>query len=264
MQRYPADLVVNNYNNIPIFFSQIAAYSDLMIKIRYSDERGKADFGWLQSFHTFSFGNYFDRRHMHFGPLRVINEDFVMPGKGFGTHPHDNMEIITYILDGALEHKDSMGSGSIIRPGDIQRMSAGTGVTHSEFNPSQDESVHLLQIWILPAKENINPSYAQKHFPEDERHNRLTLLASQSGRDGSLSLCQDTDLYTSALQSGHVLRFEPKQQRQQWVQVAKGEVYLNNQVLKAGDGAAIEDENILTFEKANKAEFLLFDMAKYE
>lgn len=231
-----------------------------MIKIRYSDERGTVDFGWLQSFHTFSFGHYFDRHYMGFGPLRVINEDYVQPEKGFGTHPHDNMEILTYILEGALQHKDSMGTGSIIRPGDIQRMSAGTGVTHSEFNPSSDEIVHLLQIWILPAKENIRPSYAQKHFPEDERRNRLTLLASQSGRNGSLSLCQDTDLYTCVLQNGHVLRFEPKPQRLQWIQVAKGEVYLNDQVLKAGDGAAVKQESHLVFEKANDAEFLLFDM----
>jgi hypothetical protein len=198
-----------------------------MLHLRLADERGRAEFGWLSSRHSFSFGEYYDRKHMGFGPLRVINEDRVQPGQGFGTHGHRDMEIISYVLDGALEHKDSLGNGSVLRPGDIQRMSAGTGVQHSEFNHSSSELVHFLQIWIIPDEHELEPGYAEKTIPQDEIHGRLRLLVSRDGRDGSISIHQDADLYASILKSGEDVLHEFAPGRLGWIQVARGNVSLN-------------------------------------
>ena len=232
-----------------------------MITIRKSADRGPTKFDWLDSLHTFSFGHYRDPKNMGFGPLRVINEDWVAPGGGFPTHPHDNMEILTYIMDGALEHKDSIGAGSVIRPGDVQRMSAGTGVTHSEFNHSKTESVHLLQIWIIPEKRGIKPSYEQKRFEDADKRGQLKLVASRDAREGSVTFHQDVDMYASLLNGADAVTHTLKSGRIAWVQVAKGELQLNGKTLKTGDGAAIKDESILNFTNANHAEIILFDMA---
>jgi redox-sensitive bicupin YhaK (pirin superfamily) len=232
-----------------------------MIEIRKSDERGHANHGWLKSHHTFSFANYHDPRFMGFRQLRVINEDRVEPAKGFGTHPHENMEIVSYVLDGALEHKDSMGNGSIIRPGDDQRMSAGTGVTHSEFNHSQGDVVHFLQIWILPEENGIDPGYEQIHFPDDELRDTLRLVASRTGRDGSVSLHQDADLYATRLSAGASAEHSLASGRYAWVQVARGSVSLNGQAVAAGDGAAVSDESALRVVAQDDSEVLVFDLS---
>ncbi|WP_250124035.1 pirin family protein [Chroococcidiopsis sp. CCMEE 29] len=232
-----------------------------MITLRPAQERGTANFGWLDSRHTFSFGNYYDPNHMGFASLRVINEDKVTPGQGFGTHAHRDMEIISYVLEGALEHKDSIGTGSVIRPGDVQRMSAGTGIRHSEFNASKTEPVHFLQIWILPEQEGIEPGYEQKTFPEAEKRGKLRLVGSRDGRDGSITIHQDVDLYATALQDGEEVSHSLAAGRVAWLQVARGAVQLNNQTLSAGDGAASAQESLIALRGAgNDAEVLLFDM----
>jgi quercetin 2,3-dioxygenase len=232
-----------------------------MIVIRPSEERGKANHGWLDSRHTFSFADYHDRRHTGFGALRVINEDRVAPGAGFGTHPHRDMEIISYVLDGALEHKDSIGTGSVIRPGDVQRMTAGTGVRHSEFNASNSEPVHFLQIWIIPDTAGLEPGYEQKTFPADERTDRLRLVASRDGRDGSLTVHQDVNLYAAVLRPGAKVRMSLPNDRHVWVQVARGDVAANGQKLAEGDGAAILDQQQIEFVSGAGGEILVFDLA---
>jgi hypothetical protein len=231
-----------------------------MIRIREAAARGKARFDWLDSRHTFSFGDYYDPAHMGFGPLRVINEDRVVPGAGFGTHGHQNMEIITYVLEGALEHKDSIGSGSLIRPGDVQKMSAGSGIQHSEFNGSKSEPVHFLQIWIQPDRSNIKPSYAQQNFPRAQCQGRLRLVVSPDGADGSLPIAQDARMYTSLLAPGERLEHALAAGRRAWLQVARGAVALNGIEVAAGDGAAIEAESVLVIEGKQAAELLLFDL----
>jgi redox-sensitive bicupin YhaK (pirin superfamily) len=232
-----------------------------MISIRKAEERGHFDFGWLNTYHTFSFGEYYDPRNMGFRSLRVINEDFVHPGRGFPTHGHRDMEIITYVLEGGLAHKDSMGNGSIIRPGDVQRMSAGTGVRHSEANPSEDESVHLLQIWILPNKMDVEPSYAEKKFEDEEKRGRLRLVASPDGSDGSVSMNQDARLYAALLDAEQQVIYESEPKRHAWVQVARGAIEINGQPLKQGDGAAISEERELKIIGQEPSEILLFDLA---
>lgn len=229
-----------------------------MIQLRRSRERGHANHGWLDTWHTFSFADYHDPAHMGFSVLRVLNEDFVAPDKGFPTHPHRDMEIVTWILEGALEHKDSLGSGSVIRPGDAQRMSAGTGIRHSEFNPSKNEPVHLLQIWLLPNKLGGAPGYEQTRFDDAALANRLCLIASPDGRDGSVTIHQDARVYAARLNGAEVTHaLAPK--RRAWVQVARGEVMLNGQRLAAGDGAAVENATKLQL-AGQGAEFLLFDL----
>jgi hypothetical protein len=232
-----------------------------MLTIRRSKDRGGGDHGWLNTHYTFSFNDYMDDKWMGFRSLRVINEDWVAPSQGFPTHPHRDMEIITYVLSGQLEHKDSLGTGSIILPGDGQRMSAGRGIRHSEFNPSPTEKVHLLQIWILPDKNGYDPGYEQKSFPESEKRGRLRLIASNDGADGSVKIHQDAKLFVTLLAPGEEVRHTLGAKRHAWLQVAKGEVELNGQKLQQGDGAAVSDEKELTI-KANKdAEVLLFDLA---
>jgi len=232
-----------------------------MIKIRRADARGHFDFRWLNTFHTFSFGDYYDPSFMGFRSLRVINEDFVRGGRGFPTHGHRDMEIITYILSGALEHRDSMGNGSIIRPGDVQRMSAGTGVTHSEANPSREEAVHLLQIWILPAEPGLAPSYEQKAFTEDQKQGRLCLVAAADGREGSVTVHQDASVYASVLSKDAEVVHSLTPGRHAWLQVARGEVTLNGELLNQGDGAAISAEEKIAIRGRENAEVLLFDLA---
>ena len=233
-----------------------------MITLRPAEERGQADYGWLHTRYTFSFSDYYDPKHVHFRDLRVINEAHVEPGHGFGTHPHRDMEIITYVLEGALAHKDSMGTGSTIRPGQVQRMSAGTGVMHSEFNHSPSEEVHLLQIWIFPERKGIPPSYEQKEFPREGKLNLLRLVASPGGEEGSVTIHQDARLYASILEQGKTVRHELPAGRYAWLQVARGEVSLNGTTLKAGDGAAVERESALELTgQAPSSEFLLFDLA---
>jgi redox-sensitive bicupin YhaK (pirin superfamily) len=231
-----------------------------MIQVRRAKERGHAQHGWLESYHTFSFADYYDPMFMGFRALRVINEDRVQPGQGFGTHPHRDMEIVTYVLDGALEHKDSLGTGSIIRPGEVQRMSAGTGVTHSEFNHSRTELVHFLQIWILPEEEGLPPSYEQRAFPQAERANRLRLVASRDARDGSVKLHQDVDVYAAIFSSGATLEHTLQGGRHAWLQVARGRLSVNDQVLSVGDGAAL-NTSAVKLAAREPAEILLFDLA---
>ena len=231
-----------------------------MISVRRADDRGVAKRGWLDSRHTFSFGDYQDPDHMGFGTLRVINEDVIQPGKGFGTHGHQDMEIVTYILDGALEHKDSMGNGAVLRPGEVQRMSAGTGIEHSEFNPSPTDPVHLLQIWILPERNGLEPGYEQKSFPDDERRGTLRLVGARDGRHGAVTIHQDVDLYATILEDSAEVTHALRPGRKAWVQVARGTVGLNGQPLAQGDGAAVSDEATLTFTGTPDAEVLLFDM----
>lgn len=230
-----------------------------MITIRKAGERGHFDHGWLNTYHTFSFADYYDPGHMGFRSLRVINEDRVRGGKGFGTHGHRDMEIISYVLEGALEHRDSMGTGSVIKPGDVQRMSAGTGVMHSERNPSPDELVHFYQIWILPERQGITPSYEQKRFEDSERDGRLRLVASHDGREGSLSLHQDVSLYTALLRDGNPIEYTLAPNRHAWLQVARGTVSVDGKTLEAGDGAAVSDERTLKI-AGKDAEVLLFDL----
>ena len=233
-----------------------------MITIRPRNERGTANFGWLDSRHTFSFGNYFDPNHMGFSTLRVINEDKVIPAKGFGTHGHRDMEIISYVLSGALAHKDSMGNGSTIYPGDVQRMSAGTGVAHSEFNASATEPVHFLQIWIIPDRTGLTPSYEEKNFPVATRRG-LTLIGSPDGRDGSVTIHQDVNLYVGNLNSGDRLTYNIEENKAVWIQVVKGSVTLNGKTVEAGDGAAIIDESEIALAgQIDDSEFLLFDLTR--
>jgi len=231
-----------------------------MLAIRHAEERGLANFGWLNSRHTFSFGHYYDPRFMGFGPLRVINEDRVQPGRGFDTHGHSDMEIISYVLDGALEHKDSLGTGSVIRPGDVQRMSAGTGVRHSEFNASDSDPVHFLQIWVLPEEKGLTPGYEQKTFAPDQKRGRLRLVGSRDGREGSVTIHQDVDLYAALLEDGETLGHEFADGRKGWVQVARGSVLLNGNQLYPGDGVAMDGRSAITLAGSSEAEVLLFDM----
>jgi len=232
-----------------------------MITVRRSNERGHFDHGWLNTYHTFSFDQYYDRRYMGFRNLRVINEDFVAPGRGFPKHGHRDMEIITYILEGALKHEDSMGNGSVIRPGDVQRMTAGTGVRHSEQNASDKERVHLLQIWILPHTVELEPGYEQKAFTEDERRGRLRLIASEDGRDGSVLVHQDVSLFASVLTSGQEVEQTIDPLRYAWIQVARGSVEVNDEKADQGDGLVVAGESSLRIRAQQDAELLLFDLA---
>lgn len=232
-----------------------------MIEIRIANERGLSENDWLKSFHTFSFDQYYDENFMHFGSLRVINEDTVQAGKGFGTHPHRDMEIITYVVEGELEHRDSMGTGSIIKPGEIQRMSAGTGITHSEFNHSVSEPLHLLQIWITPAQKGLPPSYEQKTIAPLK--NKLTLIGSPNDQEGAVKIHQDVNLYVAYLEGPCSLPYLIEPERQVWLQLIKGSLSVNGQVLLAGDGAAILEEKDLQMSCSEKAEFLLFDLANW-
>ena len=232
-----------------------------MIQVRKSNARGHANHGWLDTFHTFSFADYHDEAHMGFRSLRVINEDRVAPGMGFGTHGHRDMEIVTYVLEGALEHKDSMGNGEVLRPGEFQRMSAGTGIRHSEFNPSADKPVHLYQIWLLPRTKGIKPSYEQKNFPENEKLNTLRLVASPDGTDGSLTIHQDARIYLSSLLGGASVNHELAAGRHAWLQVLRGQVTVNGTLLETSDGVAASEESRLTIVGEQPAEIMLFDMS---
>ena len=232
-----------------------------MIKIRKANERGHFNFGWLNTYHTFSFGEYYDPSFMGFRSLRVVNEDFVHAGRAFPKHSHRDMEIITYILEGALEHRDSMGNGSVIRPGDVQRMTAGTGVSHSESNPSPDEPVHLLQIWILPQSTGLTPGYEEKRFATEEKQGKFRLVASVDGREGSVTVHQDVGLYAAVLDSGQQALHQLDVKRHAWLQVARGAVTINDVNLEQGDGAAISGEENVTVIGREAAEVLLFDMA---
>jgi quercetin 2,3-dioxygenase len=231
-----------------------------MISLRKSKERGHFDHGWLNTYHTFSFDQYYDPRYMGFRNLRVINEDFVAGGRGFPTHGHSDMEIITYILEGALKHEDSMGNGSVIRPGDVQRMTAGTGVRHSEKNASDTERVHLLQIWILPNTVGLEPGYEQKAFTEDERRGQLRLIASEDGRDGSVRLNQDVSLFASILPAGQEVQHAMDERRYAWIQVARGSINVNAENAQQGDGVVIVGESNLKVKAQDDAEILLFDL----
>ena len=232
-----------------------------MIKVRKAAERGIANFGWLDSRHTFSFGDYYDPKHVGFGPLRVINEDRVGPGQGFGTHGHRDMEIISYVLEGALEHKDSIGTGSVIRPGDVQVMSAGTGIRHSEYNHSKTEPVHFLQIWVVPAREGIAPRYEQKTFSNADKRGRLRLVGSSDGRDASVVIHQDVELHAALLDADEQVVHALSAGRKGWVQVVRGAVTLNGQDLDTGDGAAVDQESALSLKaKRDGTEVLLFDL----
>ena len=231
-----------------------------MLAVRRADERGVANHGWLDSRHSFSFGHYFDPKFMGFGPLRVINEDRVRPSRGFDTHGHQDMEIISYVLSGALQHKDSMGNGSVIRPGDVQRMSAGTGVRHSEYNASEDEDVHFLQIWILPDREGLEPSYEQIHVTADDKQGTAKLIGSRDGREGSVTIHQDVDLYATCLREGEQVTHSVAAGRQAWVQVARGSARVNDENVAAGDGIAVPGGTTLVLAGASDAELLVFDM----
>lgn len=234
---------------------------NMNIVVRKAADRGVANFGWLDSRHSFSFGDYYDPRHMGFRTLRVINDDRVAGGQGFGTHPHRDMEIISYVVDGALEHRDSMGTGSVIQAGDVQVMSAGRGVTHSEFNHDKETTVHFLQIWIVPAQRGVEPSYQQKSFPRTAKQDRLTLLVSGDGRDGSMKIHQDALLFASVLGAGKEVAYTPHPGRYVWVQVVTGGITLEGQSLSAGDGAAISAAQNLAIRSEAGGEFLLFDLA---
>jgi len=232
-----------------------------MFEIRKGSERGHADHGWLKSYHSFSFADYYDRNYVSFGALRVINEDCVQPGKGFGTHGHSDMEIISYVLSGALQHKDSMGTGSVIRPDDVQRMSAGSGVTHSEYNPSRDEETHFLQIWITPHSRGSRPSYEQKPFPASGKRGRLALIASRDGREGSLTIDQDVALYAGLFDGAERAVQDVAPGRRVYCHVARGEVTVNSQKLSAGDALKAIDPRQVVIEDGRNAEILLFDLA---
>lgn len=231
-----------------------------MIRIRKANERGHFNFGWLDTYHTFSFGDYYDPSFMGFSSLRVINEDFVHAGRGFPTHSHRDMEIITYILEGALQHKDSMGTGSVIRPGDVQRMTAGTGVSHSESNPSTKDSVHLLQIWIIPNERGLKPSYEQKVFSEEQKQGKLCLIASETGRDGSVKIHQDANVYAAILDEGQTVSHQLSPGRHAWLQVARGAIRINGDTLNQGDGAAVSDLSKIDLLGSQRSEILLFDL----
>ena len=228
--------------------------------IRRGKDRGQAEFGWLQSRHTFSFGEYYDPKHMGFGPLRVINEDRVAPGAGFGKHPHQDMEILTWVLSGALEHKDSLGTGAQIHPGELQRMSAGTGVTHSEFNASNKDPVHFLQIWIVPNQRGLTPSYEQNSFAADDLADQWCLIASGTPRGGAVKIHQDIDLYSTRLSSAHELTHTPSRDRRVWLQVARGSVETEGETLEAGDAASWTDSPRIHVLAGRESELLLFDM----
>ena len=232
-----------------------------MIQVRKAKDRGHANHGWLDTHHTFSFSSYQDPQHMRFRSLRVMNEDVVAPGQGFGTHPHGDMEIVTYVLEGALEHRDSMGNGEVLRPGEFQRMTAGTGITHSEFNPSESEPVHLYQIWLLPERKGIEPSYEQKRFPEEKRYNQLRLVASRDAEHGSLLIHQDARIYLSKIDAGNEVKHELKELRHAWLQVLRGTVSLNGVDLGTSDGVAVSNERSLTIQANTDAEIMLFDLA---
>lgn len=233
-----------------------------MITMRQRDERGHTQIDWLNSYHTFSFGDYFDPRHMGFSDLRVINDDYVEPGQGFATHGHQNMEIITYVLEGTLAHKDSLDNGSLICPGEVQRMSAGSGIRHSEFNPSDTEQVHLLQIWILPERKGLQPSYEQKAFEPAELDHQWRLVVSPDGRDGSLTIHQSTEIYAARLATGQTLSYQPKPERACWLQVATGVLQVNERLLEAGDAIAVMDEPLNLEGVSRESEVLLFDLRK--
>jgi hypothetical protein len=240
----------------------LSSTEDPMITLRRASERGHANHGWLDSHHTFSFADYYDPRHMGFRKLRVINEDRVQPGRGFGTHPHQNMEILSCVLEGGLEHKDSMGTGSVIRPGDVQRMTAGTGVTHSEFNASRSEQVHFLQIWVMPERAGLTPSYEQKTFSASDKQGKLRLVASRDGREGSVVIHQDLSLYATLLGAGEQVTHTLAPGRHAWVHVARGEVKIGDRKRVAGDAAAVSDEASLALDGVEGGgEVLLFDMA---
>jgi quercetin 2,3-dioxygenase len=232
----------------------------IMIAIRKAADRGHFDHGWLETYHTFSFGAYRDIEHMRFRSLRVMNEDLVAPGQGFGTHPHNDMEIVTYVLAGALEHQDSMGNGEVLRAGEFQRMSAGTGITHSEFNPSDIEPVHLYQVWILPERKGIEPSYEQKQFADHERQNQLRLVASRDAADGSLRIHQDARIFLSSLNNGRQVDHHAADGRHAWLQVLRGSVAINGIDLETSDGAAVSEESTLTIRANSDAEIMLFDL----
>ena len=232
-----------------------------MITVRPAAARGHSDIGWLDSHHTFSFSDYWDPQHMGFRALRVINEDRVRPAMGFGAHPHRDMEILSYVVEGALAHRDSLGTGSVIRPGDVQRMTAGTGVLHSEFNASEEDDVHFLQIWLLPAEKGLPPGYEQRAFPEAERRNRLRIVASPDARDGSIRIHQDVTLHAALLDAGATVTHTVAEGRHAWVQVVRGRIEVSGHTLAAGDGAAISDERELRLTAAEDTELLLFDLA---
>jgi redox-sensitive bicupin YhaK (pirin superfamily) len=231
-----------------------------MISLRRASERGYVDFGWLRSFHTFSFGDYYDPRHMGFSRLRVINEDRIAPGSGFPTHGHRDMEILSYVLEGELAHQDSMGNGSVIRPGDVQRMSAGTGVRHSEYNHARDATTHFLQIWIEPNVTGIAPGYEERNFPSDEKRGRMRLVASPDGADGSVRIHQDARMYVALVDGDEAVEHKLNPARQTYVHVARGEVEVNGQKLGAGDAAMLSRENQLDLKAGNKSEVLTFDL----
>ncbi len=232
-----------------------------MFEIRKSEDRGHANLDWLDSYHSFSFAEYYDAQHMGFGALRVINDDRIKPGMGFGTHGHKNMEIITYVLDGSVAHKDSMGNGSVIRPGDVQRMSAGKGIMHSEFNPSTEAPTHLLQIWITPNVTDISPSYEEKNFDVAEKRGKLRLIASPDGRDGSVTIHQDANVYVGLVDGAEHIAMPLTAGRKAYLHVARGRVSVNGNVLHAGDALKIVDEGGITLRDAADAEVLLFDLA---
>jgi redox-sensitive bicupin YhaK (pirin superfamily) len=232
-----------------------------MIRVRKAAERGHFDHGWLETYHTFSFAGYYDPANMGFRALRVINDDRVQPGQGFGMHGHKDMEIVTYVLDGALAHRDSMGNGSVLRPGELQHMTAGTGVRHSEFNPSEREEVHLYQIWLLPERTGLSPSYEQKAFSEEERRGTLRLVASPTGEHGSLTIRQDARIYLSTLLDGETLAHTLTTGRHAWLQVLRGQATLNDQPLAVGDGAAVSEEAKLEIKGQGDTEVMLFDLA---
>jgi len=231
-----------------------------MIEYRPGNERGHVNHGWLDSYHTFSFDTYYDPQHMHFRHLRVINEDRVAPGQGFPTHPHRDMEIITYVLEGAIEHKDSMGTGSVIRPGEIQHMSAGTGITHSEFNPSKKDLLHLLQIWIMPEVKGIRPSYDQKATELSKHPGELRLIASREGGTNAVRINQDTKLYAGLMKSGERVHHSLPENRYAWLQVARGKVRFNGLDMQSGDGAGVSNETSLEVVSTADSEILLFDL----
>jgi redox-sensitive bicupin YhaK (pirin superfamily) len=232
-----------------------------MIRVRKGSDRGHFDHGWLDTYHTFSFSRYYDPRQMGFRSLRVINEDVVQPGMGFGKHPHRDMEIVTYVLSGALAHRDSLGTGSVIGAGELQRMTAGTGIAHSEFNASETEPVHLYQIWLLPEREGLKPSYEQRRFSDEEKRGRFRLVASPDGRDDSLTIRQDARLYLGTLEAGEHLTHALEPGRHAWLQVLRGAVTVKGERLSAGDGVAVSDESALEIGADRSSELLLFDLA---
>lgn len=238
--------------------------NQLMINLRKAQERGHANHGWLDSYHSFSFSTYYDPAHTHYSVLRVINEDVIAPARGFGMHPHNDMEIITYMLQGKLRHQDSLGNGSVIRSGDVQRMSAGTGIVHSEFNASDRTQAHLLQIWLLPEKNGIAPGYEEKHFDEAQKRDRWCLIASRDGKEDSLHIHQDVELYATVLSTGRQLSYHAKPGRSLYIQVARGSVILDGVMLEAGDAAKVDEQHAIELKAAEEAEILLFDLPQHQ